>query len=175
MMKCLKDAQMTPNEIDMINCHATSTEVGDKAELNAVKNLFGNEELFNFDRLKYKFDEFEFDEVYETCGNFNKENLRRIIMTGNKTYIGHLLGAAGAVETIFGIMSMNDNYVVPNKNTNNPISGLFDFNKSSYKQNNTNNSNCDSNVFQGEINNFIKNSFAFGGVNSSILISKYNK
>jgi 3-oxoacyl-[acyl-carrier-protein] synthase II len=175
MMKCLYDAKMTPNEIDMINCHATSTEVGDKAELIALKNLFGNKELFNYNKLKYKFEEFEFEEVNENDKNFCKENLKRIIMTANKTYIGHLLGAAGAVETLFGILSMNDNYVIPNKNTVNPLSNLFDFNRSSYISNNNNDKkNYISNIFKGEIKNFIKNSFAFGGINSSILISKYN-
>jgi 3-oxoacyl-[acyl-carrier-protein] synthase II len=41
MINCLNDAGMTPNQIDAINTHGTSTPLGDVAELKAISNIFG--------------------------------------------------------------------------------------------------------------------------------------
>ena len=40
MMSALKDAGLTPSDVDYINAHGTSTGLGDMAELTAVKNMF---------------------------------------------------------------------------------------------------------------------------------------
>jgi 3-oxoacyl-[acyl-carrier-protein] synthase II len=42
MSKALADAGITPDEVDCVNAHATSTGLGDMSELNAVKKLFNN-------------------------------------------------------------------------------------------------------------------------------------
>ena len=41
MLNCLKDANMSPDEVDAINTHGTSTPLGDVAELKAIVNVFG--------------------------------------------------------------------------------------------------------------------------------------
>ncbi|MRT15342.1 beta-ketoacyl-ACP synthase II [Vitellibacter sp. q18] len=41
MLNCLRDANMSPNEVDAINTHGTSTPLGDVAELKAIVNVFG--------------------------------------------------------------------------------------------------------------------------------------
>lgn len=41
MLNCLRDANMSPNEVDTINTHGTSTPLGDVAELKAIVNVFG--------------------------------------------------------------------------------------------------------------------------------------
>lgn len=41
MQNCLRDAQMSPNEVDAINTHGTSTPLGDVAELKAIVSVFG--------------------------------------------------------------------------------------------------------------------------------------
>jgi len=41
ILRALRDARMTPGEIDYINAHATSTEIGDRLELAAIKHVFG--------------------------------------------------------------------------------------------------------------------------------------
>ena len=42
MVNALRDAQVNPDEIDYINAHGTSTPVGDRAETDAIKGLFGD-------------------------------------------------------------------------------------------------------------------------------------
>ncbi|MDZ7613035.1 MAG: beta-ketoacyl-ACP synthase II [Flavobacteriaceae bacterium] len=41
MINCLKDAHMSPNEVDAVNMHGTSTQLGDVAELKAILSVFG--------------------------------------------------------------------------------------------------------------------------------------
>ena len=43
MERALKDAEISPNEVDYINTHGTSTPLGDIAELKAIQNLFGEQ------------------------------------------------------------------------------------------------------------------------------------
>lgn len=168
MLKCLIDANSVPEEIDMINCHATSTEVGDLAELNAIKNLFGNKNLNDKIKLLESFENYEIENIDENNKNFNKEKLQSLILTANKTFIGHLLGAAGSVESIFSILSMKENFVVDNINTKNPVSEYFNFN---YPESDFNKITSDNN--KKEIKYVMKNSFAFGGVNSAVLFKKF--
>mgnify|MGYP002621802690 CR=1 FL=1 len=69
MKAALKNAGITPSDIDYINAHGTSTPMGDEIELGAVERLFGNSQ-------------------------------GTVSMSSTKSSIGHLLGAAGAVEAI---------------------------------------------------------------------------
>ncbi len=167
MLKCLVEANALPAEIDMINCHATSTEVGDLAELNAIKNLFGNKKLNEKSKLVESFENFEIENIEINSDYFDRLNLKKIILSANKTFIGHLLGAAGSVEAIFSILSLKENHVVNNLNTKAPISDNFDFNyaESDFRKIRSNR----------EIRYVMKNSFAFGGVNSAILFKKFEK
>jgi len=43
MNLALKDAKLTPKDISYVNCHATSTPIGDKAEITALRQLFKSE------------------------------------------------------------------------------------------------------------------------------------
>lgn len=167
MLKCLVEANAIPAEIDMINCHATSTEVGDLAELNAIKNLFGNKKLNEKSKLLEIFENHEIENIEENSESFDISNLKKIILNANKTFIGHLLGAAGSVESIFSIMSLNENHIVNNVNTKAPITDNFEFSygESDFKKIRNNK----------EIRYVMKNSFAFGGVNSAILFKKFEK
>ena len=42
MINCLRDAELNPEDVDVINMHGTSTPLGDVAETNAVKAVFGD-------------------------------------------------------------------------------------------------------------------------------------
>ncbi len=96
MQWALDDAGLEPNAIDYINAHGTSTPLGDKAEVNAVKTLFG-------DRA--------------TMGG-------GLVMSSTKSVHGHCLGASGAVELIACIHACKDGIVAPTMNLENPDEGF---------------------------------------------------
>ena len=90
MANSIREAKILPNDIDLINCHATSTDVGDVAELNAIKYLFGNKfynttENFNnsIDECDYKF-QIEESEI-------DKERLLKLKLDSNKAQIGNYI------------------------------------------------------------------------------------
>ena len=89
-----------------------------------------------------------------------KEDAKRVPISSTKSMIGHLLGAAGAVEFITCVKSIQDGYIHPNV-------GLTE----TEEEMNLNyvrdkGINCD-------VNAVISNSLGFGGHNASILIKKY--
>ena len=80
----------------------------------------------------------------------------KIFVSSTKSSIGHLLGAAGSVESIFSIMSLNKNILPATINLNNPIK--------------TTNINLIPNVpIEKEISYALSNSFGFGGTNTALL------
>jgi len=105
MANCIREADILPKDIGILNCHATSTDVGDVSELNAIKYLFGNKSYINKDNFNQSIDEcdyaFKIDE-----SELDKERLYKLKLDSNKAQIGHLLGAAGSVESIFAILSI---------------------------------------------------------------------
>jgi 3-oxoacyl-[acyl-carrier-protein] synthase II len=80
MRQALRHASIRPVEIDYVNAHATSTKLGDAAENTAVKTLL--------------------------LGENGKRFASEINMSSSKGAIGHMLGAAGAVEAIFTILAV---------------------------------------------------------------------
>jgi 3-oxoacyl-[acyl-carrier-protein] synthase II len=82
MKKALKNAGIKPREVDYINAHATSTPLGDAAENTAISTLMLGEE--------------------------GHEHGKQVAVSSTKGAIGHLLGAAGAVEAIFSIMAVKE-------------------------------------------------------------------
>lgn len=85
MLNCLKDAGITPDKVDTINTHGTSTPLGDTAELKAISKVFG-------------------------------KHTEKININSTKSMTGHLLGAAGAIEAISSILSINNNIIPPTIN-----------------------------------------------------------
>jgi len=86
MKQCLKDAGLSPNDIGYINAHGTSTPVGDKSEVAAIKTVFGD---------------------HANSG---------LYVSSTKSMTGHLLGAAGAIEAIATVMAIKNGILPPNIN-----------------------------------------------------------
>jgi len=82
MRSALRHAQIEPRNVDYINAHATSTSLGDASENRAIKRLL--------------------------LGDNGKQRASEINVSSTKGAIGHLLGAAGAVEAIFAILAVRD-------------------------------------------------------------------
>ena len=81
-------------------------------------------------------------------------------MSSTKSVVGHLLGAAGAVEAIYSIMAMNHNILPPTVNLEDPDDEVGDF-------------DLVPNVArEKEINVALSNSFGFGGTNASLIFKK---
>jgi 3-oxoacyl-[acyl-carrier-protein] synthase II len=131
MQASLDDAGITPDKINYINSHGTSTGLGDIAETLAIKSVFG-------------------ERSYE------------IPINSTKSMIGHLLGAAGAVEIAATVLQMSRGMLHPTINLDNP------------------DPECDLDYVAGrarkaEINYALSNSFGFGGHNISIVLRNHLK
>lgn len=128
MLNALKDAGITPEVVDYINAHGTSTPAGDLAETRAIHAVFGT-------------------------------HAKRLAVSSTKSMIGHLLGAAGAVEAVFSVLSLRDQLAPPTINLDNPGAG------------------CDLDYVPHtardmKIDTAMSNSFGFGGTNGTLIFSK---
>lgn len=124
MRNALKDAGLAPSDIDYINAHGTSTPLGDVAETQAIKQVFGAD--------------------------------TRVAVNSSKSMVGHLLGAAGAVEAIFTILSIRDQRLHPTINLENPGEGCdLDYVPNAARQ--------------ARVRAALSNSFGFGGTNGTLI------
>jgi 3-oxoacyl-[acyl-carrier-protein] synthase II len=100
-------------------------------------------------------DEIELSAVERLFGNA----AGKLAMSSTKSAIGHLLGAAGAVEAIFSVLAIRDNIAPPTLNLDNPsVETAIDLVPHKPKQR--------------EINTVLSNSFGFGGTNASLVLRK---
>ena len=87
------------------------------------------------------------------------EDSSKFIVSSTKSMTGHLLGAAGAVEAIYSLLSIRDNIVPPTINLDNPSEGC-DLNYSAH------------NATEIPVKKSISNSFGFGGTNATLVFSE---
>ena len=128
MQAAMRRAGISPEQIDYINAHGTSTPLGDEIELRAVERLVGN-------------------------------RAGRIAMSSTKSSIGHLLGAAGAVEAIFCLLAIRDQVVPPTINLDNPsVATAIDL--------------VPHQARKRPVNIALSNSFGFGGTNASLIFRR---
>jgi len=129
MRAAIKDARISPDEIDYINAHGTSTPLNDKYETVSIKEVFG-------------------------------EYARKLAVSSTKSMTGHMLGAAGSVEAIIGILAMQNNILPPTINLEYP------------------DPDCDLDYVPGKprertIRTCLSNSFGFGGTNGCLVLRSY--
>lgn len=100
-------------------------------------------------------DELELGAVERLFGNASG----KLCMSSTKSAIGHLLGAAGAVEAIFSVLAIRDNVAPPTLNLDNPsVETAIDLVAHKAKSR--------------EINTVLSNSFGFGGTNASLVMRR---
>ncbi len=83
-------------------------------------------------------------------------------MSSTKSAIGHLLGAAGAVEAIFSIRAINDNLVPPTLNLDKPSPGSDAVDLVPHR------------AKERRVDVALCNSFGFGGTNASLVLARYS-
>ncbi len=129
MSLALEEAKINTSELDYLNLHATSTPVGDIAELKAMQRAFG------------------------------KSN--NLWVSSTKSMTGHLLGAAGAIEAIIAIKSINNNVIPATINIENIDPEIPEGVNIVVNQ-----------PLEKSVNTAMSNAFGFGGHNSSIVFKK---
>ncbi|MGN9804417.1 beta-ketoacyl-ACP synthase II [Micromonospora sp. L32] len=123
--KAIADADVAKSDIVHVNAHATSTPVGDIAEIKALHEALGDHP----------------------------------VLTATKSMTGHLLGAAGALESIATILAIRDGVVPPTINLDDPDDGLtleVAANKARHM----------------DIPAALNNSFGFGGHNVALVFTR---
>ncbi|ESW16410.1 hypothetical protein PHAVU_007G154300 [Phaseolus vulgaris] len=130
MTRALRQSGFHPSEVDYINAHATSTPLGDTIEGNAIKTMFSD-----------------------------RTSSSALAFSSTKGAIGHLLGAAGAVEAIFAVLAIRHGIAPLTLNLTKP-DPVFDdgFMPLSASE-------------EMPIRVAMSNSFGFGGTNASLLFA----
>ena len=131
MRRALAMANLQPADIQYVNAHATSTPVGDRAEVASLRAVFG-------------------------------EHLPQVPVSSTKSATGHLLGAAGGVESIFTVMATIEDRLPATLNleqVDDDLQNLDFIPLHSRKQ---------------RVQHALCNGFGFGGVNAALLISKWS-
>ena len=130
MQLAIKDGGLKPEDVDYVNAHGTSTDINDRCETLAIKRALG------------------------------EAHARKIKISSTKSMTGHLLGAAGAIEAIAGVLAIRDQIAPPTINYSTP------------------DPDCDLNYVPnqaqaGKIDVVISNSLGFGGHNACLAFKRY--
>ena len=129
MNRALKDAEITADDIDYVNAHATSTPQGDMNEAIALTRVFEG---------------------------------KRAYISSTKSMTGHECWMAGASEIVYCLLMMQNNFVAPNINFENPDEQSAHLNITPVR-------------VDMELKNVLSNSFGFGGTNSAIVVKRIER
>ena len=129
MERALKMADMTADDVDYVNAHATSTQQGDMFEAIALDRLFRD---------------------------------THALISSTKGMTGHECWMAGASEIVYSMLMMQNNFVAPNINFENP---------DEYSKN----LNLATKTVDTNIDVILSNSFGFGGTNSALVVRRFKE
>jgi 3-oxoacyl-[acyl-carrier-protein] synthase II len=90
MRLAAEEADIKPADIDYINAHGTGTKLNDAAETRAIKSFLGDDAA------------------------------RRVSISSTKSMLGHLIGAAGAIEAIICLLTIREGIIPPTINYEHP-------------------------------------------------------
>ncbi len=131
MRMALDDAKLAPDAVDYVNAHGTSTPIGDIAESQAIATTFGASALD-----------------------------KKLWVSSTKSMIGHLLGAAGAVESAVCALALAHGRIPPTINLQNQDPEcVLDYVANVARER--------------RIKHALNNSFGFGGTNCSLVLSRF--
>ena len=158
MRAALADAGFSPHDVDYVNAHATGTRAGDEAECNALLDVFGSRFADG-----------------------------KMAVSSTKGAVGHLLGAAGAVEAAFAALSLFHAetpptlHLTPRGDEASVVTETYDSDSTSQKK--SPNSLASSPPPNADLVRDVRrrspaarvamtNSFGFGGTNASLVFAK---
>jgi len=125
MRRALASAAITPEQIDYINAHGTSTPYNDKFETLAIKKVFG-------------------------------EYAHRVAISSTKSMTGHLLGAAGGIESVISVKTIQTGRIAPTMNLEDPDPECdLDYTPNVARE--------------AKVRTVLSNNLGFGGQNASII------
>ena len=124
----LKDAGISPSDVDFVSAHATGTKMGDVIEAQAIGAVYGDSPL----------------------------------VTGLKSYMGHTMGACGAIELVLTLYMMEEGFIAPTLNLEN-----IDERCAMIRHTRE--------LTRTESRIAAIQNFAFGGVNTCLLIKNHEK
>jgi 3-oxoacyl-(acyl-carrier-protein) synthase len=130
MKMAMEDGGAGPEDIDYINAHGTSTQLNDKIETKAIKGALG------------------------------EDLARKVMISSTKSMTGHLLGAAGGLETVVCALALRDGVIPPTINYETP------------------DPECDldyvpNTARESDITACLNNSLGFGGHNACLMLKKF--
>lgn len=129
ILAALRNAQINADQVNYINAHGTSTPLGDRNETNAIKAALG------------------------------EDVARRLVVSSTKSMTGHLLGAAGGIESVFSVMALHDQKIPPTINIFNQDEECdLDY--------------CANAARDARLDVVVKNNFGFGGTNGSVVFKR---
>jgi 3-oxoacyl-[acyl-carrier-protein] synthase II len=131
LTNALNMAGISAEDIEHINMHGTSTPLGDIAETNSIKKVFG-------------------DHAY------------KINLNSTKSMTGHMLGAAGAAESVAALLAIYHSTIPPTINQDNQDPEC-DLNYTPNK------------AVERDITYAMNNAFGFGGHNTTLVFKKFEK
>ncbi len=128
MKNALDDAGISPEDVDYVNAHGTSTPAGDRVEALAIHMVFG-------------------------------PHAKKLAVSSTKSMTGHLLGAAGGLETAICALAVHHQTMPPTINYENPDPECdLDF--------------VPNQARRAPIRYALNNSFGFGGTNGSLILKR---
>lgn len=131
MRMAFRDGKIDIERVGYVNAHATSTPIGDKQELQALRRIFGDRALA-------------------------KKDARGVWVSATKSMTGHLLGAAGGLEAVLSVLTLQKGVIPPTINLEDPDDEAADMEL------------CAGAARERALDIVLSNAFGFGGTNVTL-------